>query len=515
MTRKKLPIGIQTFAKIREDNHYYVDKTPFALRLIDQGTHFFLSRPRRFGKSLFLDTLKELFEGNAALFTGLYAEKHWDWSVRYPVLRFSFGGGVLGSVEDLGQSLHYQLTVFEQQHDLPAAFPDVRSRFKSLIRQLHEKVGQRVVILIDEYDKPILDRIEQPEIARDIREGLKDFYSVIKDSDAHVRFAFLTGVSKFSKVSLFSGLNNLEDITVSSPYSAICGYTDADVDQVFAPELEGLDREAIRLWYNGYNWTGEAVYNPFDLLLLFRNREFKPYWFETGTPTFLIKLLAERQAWLPELGQAQTDAELLSTFDVGNIPTEALMFQAGYLTIDRQEHIGGEYFYRLRYPNQEVYQSLGASLLRAWTSAGGAEIKNRIALYRLLEANDFTGMQSLITAFFSSIPHDWYRNNPIAQYEGYYASVFYAYFAALGLDLTLEDSSNQGRLDMALKFDGHVYLFEFKVVEFFPEGRALQQIKDRGYADKYRTLGQTIHLIGVEFSKESRAVVGFEVETLQ
>lgn len=514
MTRKKLPIGIQTFAKIREGSHYYVDKTPFALRLVEQGTHFFLSRPRRFGKSLFLDTLKELFEANAALFEGLYAESRWDWSVRYPVLRFSFGGGVLGSMTDLGQSLDRQLTVLEQQYGLSADFPDARSRFAELIRRLHEQTGQRVVILIDEYDKPILDRIEQPEIARDIREGLKDFYSVIKDSDAHVRFAFLTGVTKFSKVSLFSGLNNLEDITVSAEYSAICGYTDADVDTVFAAELEDLDREAIRSWYNGYNWLGESVYNPFDLLLLFRNREFKPYWFETGTPTFLIKLLAGRQAWLPELGQAQADAELLSTFDVGDIPSEALMFQAGYLTIDHQEHIGGEYYYRLRYPNQEVFQSLGSSLLRAWTAGSGAEIKNRIALYRLLEANDFSGMQSLITAFFASIPHDWYRNNPIAQYEGYYASVFYAYFAALGLDLTVEDSSNQGRLDMALKFDGHIYLFEFKVVELVPDGRALQQLKDRGYADKYRALGQPIHLIGVEFSKDSRAVLGFEVETL-
>ncbi len=514
MTRKKLPIGIQTFREIRESGCYYVDKTPFARQLLDQGKYFFLSRPRRFGKSLFLDTLKELFEGNAALFTGLYAETHWDWSVSYPVLRFSFGGGVLGSLGDLGQSLHEQLTHHETRFGLPAAFPDVRSRFKSLIRQLHEKVGQRVVVLIDEYDKPILDRIEQPDIARDIREGLKDFYSVIKDSDAHVRFAFLTGVSKFSKVSLFSGLNNLEDITVSSTYSAICGYTDADVDQVFAPELEGLDREAIQHWYNGYNWTGEAVYNPFDLLLLFRNREFKPYWFETGTPTFLIKLLAERQAWLPELGQLQTEANILSTFDVGDIPTEALMFQAGYLTIDTQEHIFGEYRYRLRYPNQEVYQSLSNSLLKTWTPDARPVFVNKSRLGDILIAHDIPALRDLITAFFSSIPHDWYRNNPIAQYEGYYASVFYAYFAALGLDLTLEDGSNQGRLDMALKFDGHVYLFEFKVVELVPDGRALQQIKDRGYANKYRALGQPIHLIGVEFSKESRAVVGFEVETL-
>jgi hypothetical protein len=514
MHRKKLPIGIQTFAKIREDGHYYVDKTPHALRLIEQGTHFFLSRPRRFGKSLFLDTLKELFEGNAALFTGLHAENHWDWSKRYPVLRFSFGGGVLGSLEDLGQSLHRQLTVFEQQHGIPAAFPDVRSRFAELIRRLHEKIGQRVVVLIDEYDKPILDRIEQPEIARAIREGLKDFYSVIKDSDAHVRFAFLTGVSKFSKVSLFSGLNNLEDITVSASYSSICGYTDADVDQVFAAELDGLDREEIRRWYNGYNWLGEAVYNPFDLLLLFRNREFKPYWFETGTPTFLIKLLAGRRQFVPDLERLHATEALLSTFDVDTIPTEALMFQAGYLTIESARFIPGRLEMTLRYPNLEVRAALHDSLLQEWSGDRSIPTRQVGRLWDVLCAHDLPALRDLITAFFSSIPHDWYRNNPIAQYEGYYASVFYAYFASLGLDLTLEDSSNQGRLDMALKFQGHIYLFEFKVVELTPEGRALQQIKDRGYADKYRALGQPIHLIGVEFSKESRAVVGFEVETL-
>ncbi len=514
MTRKKLPIGIQTFREIRESNCYYVDKTAFALRLVQQGKSFFLSRPRRFGKSLFLDTLKELFEGNAALFEGLYAEKNWDWSQRFPVLRFSFGGGVLGSVNDLGQSLHEQLTHHETRFSLAAAYPDARSRFKSLIWKVHEQTGQRVVVLIDEYDKPILDRIEQADIARDIREGLKDFYSVIKDSDAHVRFAFLTGVSKFSKVSLFSGLNNLQDITVDERYSAICGYTDADVDAVFAAELAGLDREAIRSWYNGYNWLGESVYNPFDLLLLFDRREFKPYWFETGTPTFLIKLLAERQAWLPELGQLRAEADILSTFDVGNIPSEALMFQAGYLTIAAQEHVFGEYRYRLRYPNQEVYQSLSNSLLKAWSPEARPVFLNKSRLGDILIAHDIPALRDLITAFFASIPHDWYRNNPIAQYEGYYASVFYAYFASLGLDITLEDTSHQGRLDMALKFDAHVYLFEFKVVELTPEGRALQQIKDRGYAEKYRALGWPIHLIGVEFSKEARAVAGFEVETV-
>jgi hypothetical protein len=286
------------------------------------------------------------------------------------------------------------------------------------------------------------------------------------------------------------------------------------VDQVFAPELEGLDRDAIRLWYNGYNWTGEAVYNPFDLLLLYRNREFKPYWFETGTPTFLIKLLAGRRQFVPDLERLRTTEALLSTFDIDSIPTEALMFQTGYLTIETVRHIPGRVEIGLRYPNLEVRAALHDNLLQTLSGDTSAPSRHIGRLWDILCAHDIPALRDLITAFFSSIPHDWYRNNPIAQYEGYYASVFYAYFAALGLDLTLEDSSNQGRLDMALKFDDHVYLFEFKVVEFFPEGRALQQIKDRGYADKYRALGQPIHLIGVEFSKESRAVVGFEVETL-
>ena len=514
MTRKKLPIGIQTFAKIREANYYYVDKSGIAVDLAVNGTHYFLSRPRRFGKSLFLDTLKELFEGNQALFKDLAAESRWDWTKKYPVLRISFGGGVLGSVTDLHESLHEQLTTLERQFNLPAQFADMRSRFKKLISGVTEASGQRVVILVDEYDKPILDRIESPEIARQIRETLKDFYAVIKDSDAHIRFAFLTGVSKFSKVSLFSGLNNLKDITLDARYSAICGYTEADVDTVFAPELPGLDRQEVRRWYNGYNWLGEAVYNPFDLLLLFDERQFKPYWFETGTPTFLIKLLTEHDSFIPELGRLRADSDLLSTFDVDNIPVEALMFQAGYLTIDYQEMQGEDILYRLRYPNREVRQSLHNSLLDTLVQSRRVRLNNRIRLYELLAAHDLSALRALFTAFFASIPNDWYRNNPIAQYEGYYASVFYSYFAALGLDITVEDSSNHGRLDMAVRFQNRIYLFEFKVVELVPQGKALAQLVARNYAAKYLDSGNAITLIGVEFSKETRNIVAFDVEAV-
>lgn len=515
MSRKKLPIGVQTFARIREDDCYYVDKTGFALRLIEEGNYYFLSRPRRFGKSLLIDTLAELFEGNEPLFRGLIAHDQWDWSRRYPVLRISFGGGVIRDAADLETKIDELLGINAQRLQVSCTQRDSRGRFAELIREAERVHGQRVVVLVDEYDKPILDNLTRPDIAREIRDGLRNLYSVIKDSDAHIRFAMLTGVSKFSKVSLFSGLNNLNDISLDEAYSAICGYTDEDVDTVFAPELPALDREKIRAWYNGYNWTGASVYNPFDLLLLFQKRQFRPFWFETGTPTFLVELLTERGAWLPGLEQVIATESLLSAFEVGDISTEALMFQAGYLTIDHVQRIGAQPRYRLRYPNLEVRASLNEALLGRYTADAGRAAENTGRLHDLLLANDFDGLRALFTAFFASIPHDWYRNNPIAQYEGYHASVFYSHFAALGLDVRLEDTTNRGRIDMAVLFNANVYLFEFKVVELAPEGKALQQLRDRAYADKYRTRGEPIHLIGVEFSRESRSVVAFEVETTQ
>ncbi len=509
--RKKLPIGIQTFREIREEGYYYVDKSGFALSLIEQGKYYFLSRPRRFGKSLFLDTIKELFEGNEPLFTGLAVHDKWNWSVQYPVIRISFGGGVVRNRSELDATLHQQLSYHEGRFGLPAAFPDIRSRFLELIRLVREQIGQRVVILVDEYDKPILDRIEEPDAAREIREGLKDFYSVIKDSDANIKFAFLTGVSKFSKVSLFSGLNNLEDITLSASYSAICGYTDKDLEMVFAPELEGLDRDEVRQWYNGYNWLGDAVYNPFDLLLLFRNRLFRPWWFETGTPAFLIELLSERQQFTPDLARITAPESLLSTFDVGNIPSEALLFQTGYLTIDSARYLPGRLELTLRYPNKEVLAGLNDCLLQALSQDPMAPARNVSRLYDILIANDTAALKDLFHSFYASIPHDWYRKNQLSGFEGYYASIFYSYFAALGLDITVEDSTNRGRIDMVVRFGGHIYLFEFKVVEMVPEGKALEQLQAKRYAEKYRQYGEPLHLIGVEFSRESRNIVGFEL----
>ena len=513
--RRLLPIGIQTLAKIRERDAYYVDKTEIALSLVQQAGYYFLSRPRRFGKSLFVDTLKEMFECNEPLFRGLYVHDKWDWQTRFPVIHISLNDGGLKTDAELQRRLANILA--ENYRRLVLAWPDLcdtSGGFRKLILAAHAKFQQRVVILVDEYDKPILDNLHEREAAIAMRDGLKNFYSVIKGADASIHFVFLTGVSKFSKVSLFSGLNNLRDISILPEYSAICGYTDQDVETVFATELVGLDRDEIRRWYNGYNWRGTAVYNPFDLLLLFQEREFRAYWFETGTPTFLINLITEREVWLPQLGNLEASDSLLSAFDVDFISTEALMFQAGYLTLDGERNVAGKQFYKLRFPNEEVRQSMYCALLEVWGGRSGAETKNMLALYDLLECNDLAGLKDVFHAFFASIPHQWFTKNKISEYEGYYASVFYTYFVAVGLDVRVEDASNLGRIDMTVKLGGHIMLFEFKVVDGEAQGSALQQLKDKCYADKYRAEGLPIHLIGVEFSKATRNVVGFELELL-
>ncbi|MYB38488.1 MAG: ATP-binding protein [Gammaproteobacteria bacterium] len=512
MDRRRLPIGIQTFREVRETDCYYVDKTAYIEHLLESGKHFFLSRPRRFGKSLFLDTLKELFEGSERLFEGLAIHGKWDWSVRYPVVRVSFGSGHFAGEGDLSVETGDRLR--EMEHAAGISDPPAASeagRLRHLIGTLHESTGQRVVVLIDEYDKPILDALDVPEVARANRDYLRGLYAVIKDCDAHIRFSFITGVSKFSKVSLFSGLNNLTDITLDPKFSGICGYTETDLETIFAPELPGLDRDGIREWYNGYSWLGEEkVYNPFDILLLFRSREFKAHWMETGSPTFLVETLSRREVRSVDLDAMRGTEELLSAFDVDEITPEALLFQTGYLTIQGKETRGARTSYRLGYPNREVRLGLNESLLRHWVRNDTARTRNTDRLYDLLEANDLPGLEALFRSFFASIPYEWYTNNDIANFEGYYASVFYSYFAALGLDVAAEESTNRGRLDMAVRFEDRVYIFEFKVVEQAGEGSAMAQLQDRGYADKYRAPGVTVHLVGVEFSSESRNVVAFE-----
>ena len=313
---KKLPIGIQTFSNIILDGYCYVDKTPLIHQLVEEGVYYFLSRPRRFGKSLLISTLKSAFLGQKDLFKGLYLETHWDWTVQYPVIHISFGGGVIKSPEILDKSIHAIIKENARNYGIAITEDTLNFQFRELIQKLHHKYQQKVVILVDEYDKPILDNITDIALATEIREGLKNIYSVIKDSDEYIKFAFLTGVSKFSKVSLFSGLNNLTDLTLDKQYATICGYTETDIKMVFADYLSGVNFDELKKWYNGYNFLGEHVYNPYDVLLYLRNREFDNYWFETGSPSFLIKLLQEKQYSAFDLEQIETSQEILGSFDV-------------------------------------------------------------------------------------------------------------------------------------------------------------------------------------------------------
>ncbi len=507
--RKKLPIGIQTFREMREENHYYADKTPHIERLIERGKHYFLSRPRRFGKSLLLDTVKELFEGSEALFRGLHIHERWDWGRRHPVLRLDFAGD-LSSRERLEGVTLALLDGIEQKFSLVPRHATPDNRLRHIIKELHERTGERVVVLVDEYDKPILDMLGNPGVARANRDFLHGLYAVLKACDAHIRFTLLAGVSKFSKVNLFSGVNHLEDITLDPRFATLCGYTEDDLDAVFAPELEGLDRERVRTWYNGYHWGGgERVYNPFDILLLCQRREYRAWWFETGTPTFLVDTLARRGVSSFALDGMVADEALLSSFDVDAIAPEALLFQTGYLTIDESTHDESGVWYRLAYPNLKVRQSLNRSLLARLTGGanGARPVHNLLLRFR---EHDLAGVEAELRAIFAGIPADWHRRNDIARFEGYYASVFYACLAALGLDIAVEDASSAGRVDLALRSGGRVYLFEFKVAERAGAGAALAQLLERGYADKYRASGEPVHLVGVEFSEQTRNITAFD-----
>ncbi|MGA1863056.1 ATP-binding protein [Deferribacter thermophilus] len=512
---KKLPIGIQSFKEIRTENYYYVDKTHFVKKLAESGKYFFLSRPRRFGKSLFLDTLKEAFSGNRRLFKGLYLYDNWDWNRKYPIIKISFGSGVVDSSDKLIKLINYYLDKISRDYDTVLNENLISLKFKELIEKLAAKYNEKVVVLVDEYDKPILDRIDDIDVARENREVLKDFYSVLKDADPYLKLVFLTGVSRFSKVSIFSGLNQLNDITLDKRFSTICGYTQLDLENVFADRLKDFNKDEVREWYNGYSWLGESVYNPFDILLLFDKKSFRPYWFETGTPTFLIKMFQRHRYYLPQLEGLEVGEQLLSNLDIDYIYPENLLFQAGYLTIKEFLRIGNENVYVLNYPNLEVKKSFNDAFLTYLTPSPAMKDRAEIGLIRALQANDVSKIKDILYSFFASIPHDWYRKNELEEYEGFYASVIYALFNGAGLYVIAEDTTNLGRIDLTVIWEGRVYVIEFKVVDDGAENKGLNQIKEKRYFEKYQSKYCEIYLIAIEFSREDRNIVSFEWEKLE
>jgi hypothetical protein len=502
---KNLPVGIQTFSKIIEDDYLYVDKTEIARSLIERYEYIFLSRPRRFGKSLFLDTLKNIFEGNQKLFRGLLIEKQWNWDIKYPVIKISFSGGI-HSKDDLEEDLLHILKSNEERLELECEDKSkAKYFFAELIQKAFKKYQQKVVILIDEYDKPILDNIENIPEALIIRDGMRDFYTKIKENDEYLRFTFLTGVSKFSKVSLFSGLNNLEDISLNPDYGNICGYTQPDVDTIFAPYLEGVDMEEVKRWYNGYNFLGDKVYNPYDILLFIRNQKmFKNYWFETGTPRFLIELIKKNNYFVPKLNKLRVNESLVNSFNLENLNLETILFQAGYLTIKRLLSTGMGVSYELGFPNKEVQISFNDYLLQEITTVSDKE-SIRCELLDIINGGDVRSLEPVIKRLFSSIAYNNFTNNYIESYEGFYASVLYAYFASIGVDIIAEDVSNKGRIDLTLKTQERTFLFEFKVTDQEP----LEQIRKMKYYEKYD--GER-YLIGIVFDPKARNVSKFEWE---
>jgi len=510
MPTQPLPLSIQTFRQIRDGGYCYVDKTAEAEALTQQGKAYFLSRPRRFGKSLFVDTLKELFEGSEALFRGLHIHDRWDWSHRHPVILLDFAAGVVQNRAELDQRIRDLLNTNGEQLGIACDWrdKDIPGCFGALIRHAHAQSGQRVVVLIDEYDKPILDNIEHPERAAALREGLKNLYSVLKAEDAHLRFIFMTGVTKFSKVSLFSGLNQLRDITLSAPFATICGYTQQDLETLFADHLTGVDWKHLRRWYNGYRFLGEPVYNPYDILLFIsEDQSYRNYWFETGSPSFLIKLFQQRRYFLPDLEQLEVGEEILDSFDIERINPITLLFQSGYLTVANTQERRGRLIFALKVPNQEVRLALNDQFIAGYTGIEEQRIRLQDGLYDSLASGDPPGLIAVIQRLFASIPWRNFTNNALPEVEGYYASVLYAFLASLNAEIIPEDLTNHGQVDLTVKLAEYIYVIEIKLVPDQPPATnpALAQIQTRGYSQKYRAAaGQGLFELGLVFSSTER-----------
>jgi predicted DNA binding CopG/RHH family protein len=386
------------------------------------------------------------------------------------------------------------------------------SCFRELIETAALAAGRKAVILIDEYDKPILDHITDQETARRNRDRLKDFYSIIKDLDEQIRFVMITGVSKFAKMNLFSGLNNLNDITIDMSYATLCGYTHAEVEKNFRAHLQGVDLELLKEWYNGYNYFGEPIYNPFDILLFLANgKEYRPYWWSTGNPSFLIDLLREQPRYLPDLENCIVDDFILDTFEVDHIDIVALLWQTGYLTFaEKMAGVDGVE-YRLKVPNKEIQISLNNLFLRHLTNLSRELRRDKKELQRRLATADLEAFHKALQALFAAIPYQNYANNIIKNYEGYYASVVYAYLASLGFQLVAEDSTNQGRIDLTLLLLEQAYIIEFKVDQ---PGRALAQLKERNYHEKYLAFGRTVYLVGIGFDSAAKNITEFAWESV-
>ena len=568
---RKLPIGMQSFKDLREKNFLYVDKTAYIFRLVNTNKVYFLSRPRRFGKSLFLSTLAAYFLGQQELFSGLYIEKAEEelamqenrstWQ-EYPVLYLDFNTGQYNTVESLESRMQLFLSSFEMQYGIPASKGDLAQQFEESIKQIYAKTHKQIVLLVDEYDKPLLQTMGINETLNDeYRNMLKAFYSVIKTCDQYIRFAFLTGVTKFSKISIFSDLNNLKDISLHEDYAGICGITQQELEENFQPEIQALAQRQqleyqqavmeLKQWYDGYLFhpAGEGMYNPFSVLGALDAREIKSYWFGTGTPTFLVDYLKESHYYIPDLdNNVELDEDGLETYRAVAKDALPILFQAGYLTI--KKYLKESRIYKLGFPNDEVRYGFLKNLLPAYSSL--TFVETGVSVWRFVEdirKGNVDGFMERMQAIIAGIPYDNFSEEKLNLREQNYQTAVYLIFALMGqfvqteihcyssaamdggcstqkrcFDKVETRSQNYtraysfddatGRTDCIVWTADAVYIFEFKLSSNGTANDAINQIKEKNYTMQYNVSGKKIVLIGSSFDEQTRTIKEWKTEEL-
>ena len=529
---RKLPLGIQNFKKIVEGDYVYVDKTQYVYNLINGSSYYFLSRPRRFGKSLLLDTIGEAFSGNRELFKGLWIyDSDYDFA-EHPVIRLDMSNISNKTPEILEESILSRLKIVYDEEGFIIEDTIASNAFVRLIILLHKKYNQRVVVLIDEYDKPILDHLTDIETAEKNRQVIRGFYGILKSMDPHLRFTMITGVTKFTKTSIFSELNNLRDITMSEAYAGVCGIPTESLGEYFSDHISNLSEhkrfkqydsihDEIVAWYDGYTWDGDSkVINPFSLLNFFADKKFGGYWYASGTPWFLVEMIKKKPESYLALKKLKIRERVLDTFDIRAIELEPLLFQTGYLTVKEVIETRGAPIYVLDIPNYEVRDAFSMQVLSALTGSGDMSTEwAQMEISQALESGDLQKMLDIMRGLFASIPYELHINR-----EAYYHSIFYAAMTLLGFDMDVEVSVSKDRVDAVLELEDKVYIMEFKHESCPPDASAekkqelfekalsegMEQIKSRGYYKKYTGSGKAIYQAAFAFL--GRDDIEFRVE---
>lgn len=504
------PVGVQNFESLRTDNYMYIDKTSMVYQLVKGGRYYFLSRPRRFGKSLLISTLEAYFEGKKKLFEGLAIERLEKEWLTYPVLHMDLNAEKFDTPEGLNQILERHLNLWEDRWGKDIREKSFSDRFVGIIRRASEQAGQRVVILIDEYDKPMLQAIDNDELQDFYRNTLKAFYGVLKSMDGYIKFAFLTGVTKFGKVSVFSDLNNLMDISMDDRFVEICGVTEREIHAYFEEELhilaqkQDMDYEQVcrelKECYDGYHFTEQSVgmYNPFSLLNTFARMKFGSYWFETGTPTYLVKLLQQTHYNLYDMAHTETDADVLNSIDAASKNPIPVIYQSGYLTIKGYDKMFG--LYRLGFPNREVEEGFVKYLLPYYTRVNQVDTSFQIMKFvKEVCAGDYDAFFRRLQSFFADTPYELVRD-----LELHYQNVLFIVFKLVGFYVKAEYHTSEGRIDLVLQTDRFIYVMEFKLDGTAED--ALRQIDEKGYALPFASDPRRLFRVGVNFNSQTRNI---------